>query len=141
GDRRRTKARERAGEEEVINREAAGAAGMIAGLSLRKRSPSAAPGCFCSQITATAVIAESEIRGTSTGSVIPSLGIAAKRQAGLSKAEIVTCSTSYGENFVKTVLSIWCSADGWSVDPRPGLLFDAERCSTSPHIRFGRLRP
>jgi hypothetical protein len=32
---------------------------------------------------------------TSTASVIPSLGIAAKRQAGPSKAETVTCSTSF----------------------------------------------
>jgi hypothetical protein len=69
------------------------------------------------------------------------LEIPANHRVGPSKAEIVTCSTSYGENFVKAVLSTWCSADGWRVDPRPGLLFDAERCSTSPHIRFGRLRP
>jgi hypothetical protein len=33
--------------------------------------------------------------------VIHALEIPAKRQASPSKADVVTCSTSYGENFVK----------------------------------------
>ena len=67
GDRGRAKARERTGEEEVINREAAGAAGMIAGLSLRKRSPSAPPGCFavlCIKLSARCLFSAAEIPGS-----------------------------------------------------------------------------
>ena len=46
------------------------------------------------------------------------------------------CSASYGEPLVKAV------GRGWErVVSRLGLRFDAECCSTSPHIRFGRLWP
>ena len=73
--------------------EPAGGAGCIAGLPLREQSAADRSWQFLQPNNSQRSNCQIRNMKTSTAAVIPSLVIAAKRQAGFFKTEIVTCST------------------------------------------------